>query len=122
MTRFAVIRSCDFLYFNPHPREGGDETFIHAPDCIYNFNPHPREGGDVTTASASVAVSNFNPHPREGGDSSTPARWRRTVNFNPHPREGGDSSIFNDSFTIDISIHTPAKGVTQSQPDTGPDF
>ena len=26
VTRFAVIRSCDFLYFNPHPREGGDIT------------------------------------------------------------------------------------------------
>ena len=49
VTRFAVIRSCDFLYFNPHPREGGDPSNFIVFGIIRYFNPHPREGGDGKT-------------------------------------------------------------------------
>ena len=34
--------------------------------------------------------------------------------FNPHPREGGDALVFTKPLIIIISIHTPAKGVTQN--------
>ena len=60
-------------------------------------------------------TSNFNPHSREGSDLQR--RWNIADlwNFNPHSREGSDRvRILPGSTTGEISIHTPAKGVTQS--------
>ena len=36
------------LYFNPHPREGGDHLDQDNYILLKDFNPHPREGGDFT--------------------------------------------------------------------------
>ena len=55
----------------------------------------------------------FNPHSREGSDLTTFKGVRMWQNFNPHSREGSDSGKHNTRNTrSQISIHTPAKGVT----------
>ena len=58
--------------------------------------------------------ADFNPHSREGSDSN--GRWNghEAGNFNPHSREGSDDSWLLYTPTMDISIHTPAKGVTSA--------
>lgn len=51
--------------------------------------------------------------PREGGDNSRNRLHRTLYDFNSHPREGGDFSNIDHAIPVgDISIPTPAKGVT----------
>ena len=125
-------------HFNPHPREGGDTTFLPFRLYAFNFNPHPREGGDFLARRSGGYCYYFNPHPREGGDRGqlakedvlaisihTPAKGVTVnlilqndfmcCNFNPHPREGGDLPAPSQYLHSAISIHTPAKGVTRKQ-------
>ena len=57
--------------------------------------------------------TNFNSHPREGGDDLLTVAYNRVANFNSHPREGGDTHNWESVYPIkDISILTPARGVT----------
>ena len=54
-------------------------------------------------------VIHFNSHPRERGDIPADV----ITHFNSHPREGGDFSNIDHAIPVgDISIPTPAKGVT----------
>ena len=77
-------------YFNPRPREEGDNLFtnpayiayisIHAlvkratnirlrrNTAGYHFNPRPREEGDFKNIKIIKLLGNFNPRPREEGD------------------------------------------------------
>ena len=79
---------------------------------ILYFNPHPREGGDYPAGMGQACRLNFNPHPREGGDHQPTTKGATIDNFNPHPREGGDLMCPGTPIRCNISIHTPAKGVT----------
>ena len=58
------------LYFNPRPREEGDQDYTLNRDVPYNFNPRPREEGDILPIVFSMPVNDFNPRPREEGDPS----------------------------------------------------
>ena len=54
------------------------------------FNPRPREEGDDITVDEYISEKNFNPRPREEGDSLHSSYRLVRVNFNPRPREEGD--------------------------------
>ena len=58
----------------------------------------------------------FNPHSREGSDKVATYTVTKSSDFNPHSREGSDDKFIPVSFGNDISIHTPAKGVTAILP------
>ncbi len=124
--------------FNPHSREGSDlpasiyRQFrlisIHTPakGVTYfvlvtvtdygDFNPHSREGSDYLEPWKEKRVSDFNPHSREGSDNLTRRIRSCLRNFNPHSREGSDGITDDWAVFRSISIHTPAKGVTQLLP------
>ena len=55
----------------------------------------------------------FNSHPRVGGDSAAKAKEERRDNFNSHPRVGGDMQGRECLQRPEISIRTPAWGVTR---------
>ena len=75
--------------FNPHHREGGDDSMVEGINPITDFNPHHREGGDDSMVEGINPITDFNPHHREGGDygefavmgegtlfqSTPPRRW-----------------------------------------------
>ena len=58
-------------------------------------------------------ISNFNPHSRKGSDLPHLSEFAQPCYFNPHSRKGSDASppVAPGTFD-DISIHTPARGVT----------
>ena len=72
----------------------------------------PAKGVTYTINDKIGLPPNFNPHPREGGDRYSMARRTSAADFNPHPREGGDDLKPSSVAIVNISIHTPAKGVT----------
>ena len=58
----------------------------------------------------------FNPHSREGSDGVLGRLSGIGADFNPHSREGSDITHTEDlEVSMQISIHTPAKGVTQGK-------
>ena len=63
--------------------------------------------------SFQVRNSHFNPHSHEGSDVAV-ARYNHTYSqdFNPHSHEGSDKKIGVKGNLVNISIHTPMKGVT----------
>ena len=83
-----------------------------------DFNPHSREGSDNTAYVLLQACNNFNPHSREGSDS--PLVWFPVLEpISIHtPAKGVTMENESESGSIIISIHTPAKGVTQVYADT----
>jgi len=54
----------------------------------------------------------FNPHARVGRDSNDIIVVSKYRNFNPHARVGRDCGRWSENLVTDISIHTPAWGVT----------
>ena len=62
------------------------------------------------------AIIYFNPHSREGSDNIKAQYTDTECNFNPHSREGSDKKIGVKGNLVNISIHTPAKGVTKRFP------
>ena len=60
-------------------------------------------------------AKDFNPHPREGGDVKAFIVSQSAFNISIHTPAKGvtDAGIFC-VYDTDISIHTPAKGVTRS--------
>ncbi len=61
-------------------------------------------------------VRNFNPHSREGSDGNLDVTQVAIFDFNPHSREGSDIRRHDRGIHRSISIHTPAKGVTDGKP------
>ena len=59
-----------------------------------------------------IKAVDFNPHSREGSDINNVKDTFHPLYFNPHSREGSDTSKPLHFNSLDISIHTPAKGVT----------
>ena len=56
----------------------------------------------------------FNPHTREGCDLTVFISTTNNNNFNPHTREGCDGLHQIADAIVRISIHTPARGVTNN--------
>ena len=77
-----------------------------------DFNPHSREGSDGVLYMFSPRQKYFNPHSREGSDQELSDLSPTLVNFNPHSREGSDGDDMTTDNGMQISIHTPARGVT----------
>ena len=66
-------------------------------------------------ALLSFSPKNFNPHSRKGSDNDRHALVIVRHDFNPHSRKGSDSDLLANYFANKaISIHTPARGVTDS--------
>ncbi len=82
-----------------------------------NFNKisihTPAKGVTSNSSYSFVPNSDFNPHSREGSDASSSESITAIPDFNPHSREGSDDiSAAARLQPFNISIHTPAKGVT----------
>ena len=54
----------------------------------------------------------FNSHAHEGRDYKPAVSGKAFMNFNSHAHEGRDSYIFTAGEILDISTHTPTRGVT----------
>ena len=54
----------------------------------------------------------FNPHSRTGSDALRTATRQGAGYFNPHSRTGSDQVVQGEPGLPGISIHTPARGVT----------
>ena len=76
------------------------------------FNPHTHEGCDYAWFIWEKGYKGFNPHTHEGCDSSTTTFQARDTSFNPHTHEGCDSVVPPCVAMLNVSIHTPTKGVT----------
>ena len=102
-------------YFNPHSREGSDGNGIIAVDYEHKISIHtPAKGVTGRLGNHGLQKDYFNPHSREGSDAFCFAKMLAVRNFNPHSREGSDDTYRGqDVVVFEISIHTPAKGVTK---------
>ena len=99
--------------FNPHSRTGSDGAFNAIDTATGDFNPHSRTGSDNSSFTSSTSAFYFNPHSRTGSDAViTALKEGLSVNFNPHSRTGSDTNNLVMSYDPEISIHTPARGVT----------
>ena len=82
--------------------------------CVMYFNSHPREGGDVTFARFYDTLNNISILTPARGVTH-PLQWANCTkrDFNSHPREGGDEQRAGLCLPPErISILTPARGVT----------
>ena len=134
-TSISFSTSAKRNYFNPRPREEGDERednmivigaiSIHAlvkratlaqgtkRAVFEHFNPRPREEGDSLPFDVFFYKRYFNPRPREEGDDCFFSSICSAVNFNPRPREEGDAK--RDALKEEqekISIHALVKRAT----------
>ena len=57
-------------------------------------------------------IENFNPHSHKGSDNHITTNDNRRVDFNPHSHKGSDMGNEIFGYKVDISIHTPTRGVT----------
>ena len=70
-------------YFNPRPREEGDQLQMCCSSEYIYFNPRPREEGDIMETGIKYQNANFNPRPREEGDK-TPILIKADQNISIH--------------------------------------
>ena len=80
-----------------------------------NFNPHSHKGSDYVAVFRYKNNSHFNPHSHKGSDRIF--EWLSTFSllyFNPHSHKGSDITRIQAVKAIEISIHTPTRGVTAS--------
>ena len=99
-------------YFNPRPREEGDQSRRNYPQKARHFNPRPREEGDLKRCRRSDRINYFNPRPREEGDMCGDSTSIEDVDFNPRPREEATTSEQELKPAIGISIHALVKRAT----------
>ncbi len=57
-------------------------------------------------------IENFNPHSHKGSDRLLLHKSLYVCNFNPHSHKGSDMGNEIFGYKVDISIHTPTRGVT----------
>ena len=74
----------------------------------------PAQGVTAEVFPSRLKKANFNPHSRTGSDVGNGTLWYAGFPyFNPPPRTGSDGSEYTlFDKPLDISIHTPAQGVT----------
>ena len=102
-------------HFNPHSRTGSDKRKKQKQKSPSDFNPHSRTGSDKYYIDLLDAADEyFNPHSRTGSDTSLTLVPSLSTNFNPHSRTGSDDMAEKLLRKFQISIHTPAQGVTIS--------
>ena len=72
----------------------------------------PARGVTIVSPLISRPLDNFNPHSRKGSDTELPDIGVMIYYFNPHSRKGSDDVDDEEISMENISIHTPARGVT----------
>ena len=91
------------VYFNSHPRAGGDHAATDKSPSRMNFNSHPRAGGDSRgkggIRSAIISIRT----PARGVTIKMAEIMGAFANFNSHPRAGGDSK--NTQNSIQPFVH-----------------
>ena len=73
----------------------------------------PARGVTRGSTDGTGAGRNFYSHAREGRDALLSTFTSDSINFYSHAREGRDEKIGNIESSMDISTHTPARGVTE---------
>ena len=124
------------LHFNPHSREGSDNRKLDNTTKHHDFNPHSREGSDFSSALPAPQRGISIHTPAKGVTYSGVAVYSLISSFQSTlPRREWPikdyvvSNLFGFQSTLPrrewranrtnrprwaiISIHTPAKGVTQ---------
>ena len=97
------------------PAKGVTEAVFLGQRIFGNFNPHSREGSDQCQTPLRPACFYFNPHSREGSDSLAeiqPLSERISIHT---PAKGVTDPEGYQIYGLGISIHTPAKGVTDPE-------
>ena len=114
-------RSVASLRISIHTPAKGVTHSFHPYACKATISIHTPAKGvtDVQQRKSSCQEDDFNPHSREGSDYSRPPVCDTVTNFNPHSREGSDFEKRVEEMKREISIHTPAKGVTYPRIDLG---
>ena len=134
VTNLIGCRLDGFPRFNPHTHEGCDSSQCSTLTTSLSFNPHTHEGCDSPPVPFSVTLTVFqSTHPRRVWlaraeklfpyikfQSTHPRRvWLvqlsslfAALRFNPHTHEGCDVTSRICNAVVDVSIHTPTKGVT----------
>ena len=114
-------RSTRHRYFNPRPREGGDERSQMFQTVINAFQSTPPRGGRPVPLGPVIAITDISIHaPARGATYAGGAGSQSVIHFNPRPREGGDyHAYYYHTFQSQISIHAPARGATRLVPDLG---
>ena len=79
---------------------------------IENFNPHSHKGSDNHITTNDNRRVDFNPHSHKGSDRLLLHKSLYVCNFNPHSHKGSDMGNEIFGYKVDISIHTPTRGVT----------
>ena len=103
------------IYFNSHPRVGGDSAAKAKEERRDNFNSHPRVGGDMQGREC-LQRPEISIRTPAWGVTSEGVRKSLSAYFNSHPRVGGDFDIDKKIRDVTISIRTPAWGVTTNSP------
>ena len=108
-------------------RSSASEISIHAPARgatfelpdqsfeLGNFNPRSREGSDGMIVFTIHSTKDFNPRSREGSDTNGLRLYANNNDFNPRSREGSDYFAPNFFYSVQISIHAPARGATGTE-------
>ena len=89
-TQHNLVRNS--LFQSTLPRREWRSSGLHHLYRLH-FNPHSHEGSDVLRVQYTFSDGYFNPHSHEGSD---------------------DNTLRNCPTILQISIHTPTKGVTKS--------
>ena len=106
-----------------HSLDSGISIHTPAKGVTPYFSPYknvsrisihtPAKGVTKNLFQGTVYTDYFNPHSREGSDGIMSIHLLQYSHFNPHSREGSDEILQGSNNGDVISIHTPAKGVTQ---------
>ena len=120
--------------FNPHSRKGSDELPVLILPRILKFQSTLPQGewrhlslsddflylfqstlpqGEWQSKNIQIGiVKRFQSTLPQGEWLHYIETWPHDTNFNPHSRKGSDPPLLIHCYSISISIHTPARGVT----------
>ncbi len=115
---YSLLQIFSYINFN---------LSIHAPakgatmgrQCVLyitRISIHaPAKGATSHVVKISLSITYFNPRSREGSDYNSKQSLKGSNDFNPRSREGSDEYRPDVNETVNISIHAPAKGATQTR-------
>ena len=105
-------RASTHTNFNPHSHKGSDGNFEQAGYTAEISIHTPTRGVTFLSSEMDVSRTNFNPHSHKGSDRKTVQNLSLQLYFNPHSHKGSDVMDKFKADTLNISIHTPTRGVT----------
>ena len=108
-----LTKTCAVLYFNPHSHKGSDWEYLvlRGKNGVFQSTLPQREWLDARYIIAQFLLFQSTLPQREWPAICAPVKL--LIYFNPHSRKGSDHlPAYNRRANRQISIHTPAKGVT----------